>query len=553
MKTRALTLAATLGVTLAGGTLYAQYPPPPSDPGPYGQPQQPYDQGNYQGNDQGYGDPQGYDQGYDDQQPYYDPQPDGNYDDPRYASPQPAYTPDLYSNGGSVDESVFYGELSPYGRWLQRGSYGWVWEPTRVAVGWRPYTQGHWVNTDYGWTWISSEPWGWATYHYGRWLLDPQYGWLWVPGNQWGPAWVSFQQGGGYIGWAPLPPSVGFSASVGIRIGGFSLSASIDPYAYSFVPERSFLQERVAAEILPPARNVTFVRNTTNITNITVVNNRVVNQSVPVQRIEQVTGQRVRRYQLAETRNPAQGRIAQVQGDRVSIFRPGATLAAPRPSVTPQQVIQRRQQRLQQYQPGRAGRPINPADQPGRAQRGDRRFDTAQPTQPTQPGQPAGPVQQVQPGQQQPGRQPRISGRTFAPRPTQSPEEVDRRYQEQQRQLQARQDAERNRLQQDQQRNAPPAPPAAQRPGNRNPNAPNLSSQNQEEQRALQQQQQREQQQLEARRQRERQAAQAQPQRQPRQQPQQQQNQQQNRNRDDRKDRNDKQREQKPEPPPPSV
>ena len=398
MKTRALTLAATLGVTLAGGALYAQYPPPPSDPGPYGQPQPqqpPYDQGNYQGNGQGQpydqGNYQGNDQGYDDQQPYYDPRPDGNYEDPRSASAPPAYAPDLYSNGGSVDESVFYGELSPYGRWLQRGSYGWVWEPTRVAVGWRPYTQGHWVNTDYGWTWISQEPWGWATYHYGRWTLDPQYGWLWVPGTQWGPAWVSFQQGGGYIGWAPLPPAVSFSASIGIRIGGFSLSASIDPYAYSFVPERSFLQERVAEEILPPARNVTFVRNTTNITNITMINNRVVNQGVPVQRIEQVTGQRVRRYQLDETRNPAQGRIAQIQGDRVSIFRPGTTLAQPRASVTPQQVIQRRQQRLQQYQPAQQG-------------------------QAGQPGQPGRPVQQAQPGQQ-----PRISGQTFAPRPTQSP------------------------------------------------------------------------------------------------------------------------------------
>ena len=86
-----------------------------------------------------------------------------------------------------------------------------------MAVGWRPYTQGHWVDTDYGWTWISDEPWGWATYHYGRWLADQEYGWLWVPGNQWGPAWVSFQQGGGYVGWAPLPPAVGFQAGIGLQ------------------------------------------------------------------------------------------------------------------------------------------------------------------------------------------------------------------------------------------------------------------------------------------------------------------------------------------------
>jgi hypothetical protein len=31
-------------------------------------------------------------------------------------------------------------------------------------------------------------------------------GWGWVPGTMWGPAWVSWRSGGGYAGWAPLPP-----------------------------------------------------------------------------------------------------------------------------------------------------------------------------------------------------------------------------------------------------------------------------------------------------------------------------------------------------------
>src|SRR3954464_2631010 len=44
---------------------------------------------------------------------------------------------------------------------------GGVWEPAQVEVGWRPYTRGRWVQSDYGWTWLSNEPWGWATYHYG--------------------------------------------------------------------------------------------------------------------------------------------------------------------------------------------------------------------------------------------------------------------------------------------------------------------------------------------------------------------------------------------------
>src|SRR5439155_23110527 len=32
------------------------------------------------------------------------------------------------------------------------------------------------------------------------------YGWVWVPDTTWGPSWVDWRFGGGYVGWAPLPP-----------------------------------------------------------------------------------------------------------------------------------------------------------------------------------------------------------------------------------------------------------------------------------------------------------------------------------------------------------
>jgi hypothetical protein len=507
MKLHTLAFAALVAGVGLSSVAQGQYPPssppPPPDSGYQ-------NQGNYQDN-QGYSN-QGDDQGYDNQQPYYDPRPDGNYGDP-YNDPNysQAYSQD-YGNQGPVDQSVFYSELSPYGRWIQRGSYGWVWEPTQVAVGWRPYTQGHWVDTDYGWTWVSSEPWGWATYHYGRWTLDSEYGWLWVPGSDWGPAWVSFQEGGGYVGWAPLPPSVGFQAGIGIQIGGLSLSASIDPYAYSFVPERSFLDERL--EIEPPARNVTFIHQTRNITNITVSNNRVFNRSIDEQRIAQATGRPVHHYQIAESRNPAQGRVAQVQGDRVQIFRPAVELAKPRPDVTPAVAMQRRQQRVQQAQRVQPGQP---AVQPGR---------------------------QVQPGQQAPGRLAPDHAYDQANQPNQangrrvfSPADMPRKHQAEQQQLQARQDAERSRLMQAQQQEQ------SARQGQQN-QAAALQAQHQAEQQALQQQQQREQQMLQARHQREQQAAQSRPQQRPPERPnQQQQRQQQQQNR----------REQQQPPPPPPV
>ncbi len=106
----------------------------------------------------------------------------------------------------SVDVGFFYDQLASYGNWIERPNYGWVWTPRDVSASWRPYQAGHWVWSDEGWTWLSDEPYGWATYHYGRWYQDSEIGWAWVPGTDWGPAWVSWQEGQDNVGWAPLPP-----------------------------------------------------------------------------------------------------------------------------------------------------------------------------------------------------------------------------------------------------------------------------------------------------------------------------------------------------------
>src|SRR5512136_482222 len=64
-----------------------------------------------------------------------------------------------------LDIGFFYDQLSPYGEWLQLEGHGWVWTPNQVPYGWRPYTDGHWVYTEYGWTWVSDWEWGWAPFH----------------------------------------------------------------------------------------------------------------------------------------------------------------------------------------------------------------------------------------------------------------------------------------------------------------------------------------------------------------------------------------------------
>lgn len=101
---------------------------------------------------------------------------------------------------------VFYDALSPYGNWIYEERYGYVWIPV-VSTDFHPYyTNGYWEMTIYGNTWVSLYPWGWATFHYGRWTYDPFYGWIWIPGYVWAPAWVCWRYGGGFYGWAPLGP-----------------------------------------------------------------------------------------------------------------------------------------------------------------------------------------------------------------------------------------------------------------------------------------------------------------------------------------------------------
>jgi hypothetical protein len=115
---------------------------------------------------------------------------------------------------------VGYEDLDEYGTWRDTSTYGHVWVPSSVDVGWAPYRYGHWISVDpWGWTWVEDEPWGYAPFHYGRWVYYDNY-WGWAPGPiyvrpyyspalvAWfgGPGWgVGVGFGGGYgYGWCPL-------------------------------------------------------------------------------------------------------------------------------------------------------------------------------------------------------------------------------------------------------------------------------------------------------------------------------------------------------------
>jgi hypothetical protein len=125
------------------------------------------------------------------------------------ATAPPADAPPRFEDEAGIrDPSDFVEPLSPYGRFVDYPGYGAVFVPAVAVVGprFRPYTHGHWEYTDWGWTWVDHHPFGWATGHYGRWFYDAGLGWVWVPGTTWAPAWVTWRTGGGYVGWAAMPP-----------------------------------------------------------------------------------------------------------------------------------------------------------------------------------------------------------------------------------------------------------------------------------------------------------------------------------------------------------
>jgi hypothetical protein len=120
--------------------------------------------------------------------------------------------------------------LDRYGRWDALPDSEAVWFPTSVPEDWAPYRFGHWDRIEpWGWTWVDDQPWGFAPFHYGRWVnIDGHWGW--VPGAVephpvYAPALVAFvdtpgdaggngpaagpdggPDAGPPVGWFPLAP-----------------------------------------------------------------------------------------------------------------------------------------------------------------------------------------------------------------------------------------------------------------------------------------------------------------------------------------------------------
>jgi hypothetical protein len=225
----------------------------------------------------------------------------------------------------NVDVTIggFYDELSPYGGWVDC-SYGQCWVPERVSADWQPYTNGEWVYTDYGWTWMSSDPWGGNPYHYGTWTSLDRYGWCWVPGTVWAPAWVTWSYGNNYVGWAPLPPTVVFGAS-----GYSGRPVIVSATQYVFVPMNRFVGSNVTSVRISAQQNATIFRQTTPLTRFAVSGGTIRNTGIPVATIQRAGGVRIETRSISAAHTTPRSMSATAgKSQRVSIIAPAREVRA---------------------------------------------------------------------------------------------------------------------------------------------------------------------------------------------------------------------------------
>ena len=144
--------------------------------------------------------------------------------------------PPQFDDADSDAVRLFHDVLAPYGTWSDDSRLGLVWIPSKdsVSESFVPYgTHGRWTHrevvavTDDGhapfheYIWVSDLPWGWVTFHYGRWAYTGERGWAWVAGRRYSGAWVDWrtpsEAGDGIIGWGPTPPAHVWRISPGPR------------------------------------------------------------------------------------------------------------------------------------------------------------------------------------------------------------------------------------------------------------------------------------------------------------------------------------------------
>jgi hypothetical protein len=199
---------------------------------------------------------------------------------------------DLSASARYVSPDVIgYQDLDDYGGWRQVPEYGNVWFPHTTVVGWAPYRYGHWAYiAPWGYTWIDDAPWGFAPFHYGRWINVGGV-WGWVPAPPPAPhvVYVRPVYAPALVAWVGGPHfsvgvSIGGGAGAGVSVGWFPLGPR-EVYVPSYPVSRNYVTN---VNVSNTTVNTTVINNYYNNTvvnrNTTVVNNNttVINNNTTV-------------------------------------------------------------------------------------------------------------------------------------------------------------------------------------------------------------------------------------------------------------------------------
>jgi hypothetical protein len=167
---------------------------------------------------------------------------------------------------------VGYEDLDDQGTWSATPQYGYVWYPQGLGPGWAPYQTGYWAYVPpWGYTWVDDRPWGFAPFHYGRWIwTGTAWGWVPAPPPVPGAVYVSPVYAPALVAWV----------GAGAAIAWFALGPR-EVFVPSYPVSRNYV---TAINVSNTTVNTTIVNNVynTTIVNKTVVNNvTYVNRTAP--------------------------------------------------------------------------------------------------------------------------------------------------------------------------------------------------------------------------------------------------------------------------------
>ena len=163
---------------------------------------------------------------------------------------------------------IGYEDLDGYGNWRVVPTYGAIWVPTSVPVGWAPYRNGHWAwIAPWGWTWVDDAPWGFAPFHYGRWVSYGGY-WGWAPGPIIGVGWRPYYAPAlvGWIGGAGwgFGVSFGFGFGFGGGCGWFPLGWGEPFYPWYHGYRGGYVSQNYIRNVNVTNTHITNINNVTN-------------------------------------------------------------------------------------------------------------------------------------------------------------------------------------------------------------------------------------------------------------------------------------------------